>query len=146
MATFAGAENIRVLRDPYSVISDTPAEPAPRAPYYTGRRRRKWQFRSIGSSGILLILTWQLITTCSLGFTVETMNSDYGDPNDTYLWFWQARYVVGICVILCFIFPIVSIIGEVAIGRYKLVSYCLKTMWCMYIFTLVLSLCEESCL
>ncbi|CAI8032592.1 hypothetical protein GBAR_LOCUS18423 [Geodia barretti] len=72
------------------------------------------------------------------------MNVDYGKPNDTYLWFWQARYVVGICVTLCFIFPIVSIIGEVAIGRYKLVSYCLKTMWCMYILALVLSLCEES--
>ena len=140
MATFAGAENIRVLRDSHSVTSDTLAEPAPRVPYYTGRRRRKWQFRSIGSSGILLILTWQFITSCSLGFTFEKMNGDYGEPNDTYLRLWQA----GICVTLCFIFPIVSIIGEVVIGRYKLVSYCLKTMWCMYILALVLSLCEEN--
>ena len=40
--------------------------------------------------------------------------------------------------------PIASLLAEVVIGRYKLVSYSLKAMWLLSIICCVLSVCQEN--
>ena len=42
---------------------------------HTDRRRRKWTFRNIGSSSILLILTWVFIVQCSLSSLLSLENT-----------------------------------------------------------------------
>ena len=153
MATSASSESLITLQDSCSSINHKEAESAPKFQKFqlwsTGRLWTKWQFRSIGSRSILLILIWQVLISCSLGFTFETMqswinkgsNTEEGEPS---LWVLQKKSIVGILVLCCIIFPISSLLAEVAIGRYKLISYSMKLMWLLYIVVAVIALCEES--
>ena len=145
MASSDAAEKAITMRDSCSSISNTLAESTPRFQKFRdfGRLlRRKWQFRSIGSRSILLILIWQLLITSSLGITwgklqVYTLALT---KDETPL----VLPATGILVLSCSIFPISSLLAEVAIGRYKLISYSLKLMWLLYIVSAVISVWEES--
>ena len=154
MATSDGAENAITLRDSCSTINNTQAKSTPRLHKFRhfGRLlRRKWQFRSIGSRSILLILIWQFLITCSLGITLGELQvytlalkdePVAATPKDeTYPLEVAAT---GILVLCCSILPISSLLAEVAIGRYKLISYSLKLMWLLYIVSAVISVWEES--
>ena len=146
MATSDGAENAITLRDSCSTINYTLAESTPRFQKFrhVGRvLRRKWQFRSIGSRSILLILIWQFLITCSLGITWgELQVYTLALKKDEI--FPLGLPAIGILVLCCSIFPISSLLAEVAIGRYKLISYSLKLMWLLYIVSAVISVWEES--
>ena len=120
---------------------------------YTNRRqrsRRKWEIRSIGSSSLLLILTWEFIITCSLGLTLQTMQNMKMnlDPEQRYnpaaLWVVEAKYVLGISALTCLTIPIVSLLAEVAIGRYKFVSFSLKAIWILSVIDTIVSLCGKN--
>ena len=146
MATSDGAENAITLRDSCSTINYTQAESTPRFQKFrhVGRLlRSKWQFRSISSRSILLILTWQLLITCSLGITWGELQyyTLALTKDETYALGVPAT---GILVLCCSIFPISSLLAEVAIGRYKLISHSLKLMWLLYIVSAVISVWEES--
>ena len=114
---------------------------------YTNTWRRKWRFRSIGSSSLLLILTWQFIIRCSLGFTrhrtryvfFEKEKEEHGSD---YLWIVGDGVIsVTTLLISC---PAASLLAEVVISRYKLVSYSLKAMWLLSFVGSVISVCEDS--
>ena len=53
-------------------------------------------------------------------------------------------YILGFATLSCVLVPVVSLLAEVVIGRYRLVSYSLKTMWLLSIVASVLSVCEET--
>ena len=111
----------------------------------TDRQRRKWRLRGIGSSSLLLILTWGFIISCSINFTQETFDVYYQVEKERTvpLWVVDANIVV-ISSLSCITIPIVSLIAEVAIGRYKLVSYSLKAMWFISIVGSVITICGET--
>jgi peptide/histidine transporter 3/4 len=111
----------------------------------TDRQRRKWRLRGIGSSSLLLILTWGFIISCSINFTQETFDVYYQVEKERTvpLWVVEANIVV-ISSLSCITIPIVSLIAEVAIGRYKLVSYSLKAMWFISIVGSVITICGET--
>ena len=106
---------------------------------HTNSRKRKWQFRSIGSSSLLLILTWQFILQCSLFLTV---NRIFKEENSVHPWI-SGKTVIGVATvsISC---PIASLLAEVLISRYKLVSFSLKALWLLSICDCAFSVCGES--
>ena len=103
---------------------------------HTNRRRRKWTFRNIGSSSILLILTWVFIVQCSLSLLLSSESTQ-----EKAQW-EQLTGFVGVSTLICIIIPIVSLLAEVVFGRYKLVSISIKIMWLLYIATSAISVCE----
>ena len=142
MATRAGAEeSIITLRES---CNETLTESVPRATNsggikYIRRQRRKWQCRSIGSSSLLLILTWQLIIQCSINITVYRILRE-----DSSLSSWlSGKTLIGIAT-LSISCPIASLLAEVLISRYKLVSCSLKAIWLLCIADCVISLCGGS--
>ena len=148
MASSDAAEKALNMRDSCSSISNTLAESIPRFQKFRNFGRllgRKWQFRSIGSRSILLILIWQLLITSSLGITWRKLQAYSStlktDETESYS---LVLPVLGILVLSCSILPISSLLAEVAIGRYKLISYSLKLMWLLYIVSAVISVWEES--
>ena len=58
-------------------------------------------------------------------------------------WVVQWKSLIGIAMFLV-TFPIASLIAEVATGRYRLVSFCLKAMWLLTIVGSAISICEGS--
>ena len=116
---------------------------------HAGRSRRKWQFRGIGSSSILLILTWEFMICCSLGFPVYRIeylhrHSRNQDDNDyVSLWLMQGKYLFGIAALSTILLPIVGLLAQVAVGRYKLISYSLRTLWILSAIASIISIIEE---
>ena len=113
-------------------------------------RRRKWRHRSIGSRSLLLILAWEFIICCSLGFTLKTMQqyksnlSSEEKENPAYLWLVEPKYTLVFSSVSFISIPIASLLAEVVIGRYKLVSYTLKGIWLLSIVGNVLTLCGKT--
>ena len=148
MASSDAAEKAITMQDSCSSISNTQAESTPRFQKFRNFGRllgRKWQFRSIGSRSILLTLIWQLLITSSIGITWRKLQAYSStlktDETESYS---LVLPVLGILVLCCSILPISSLLAEVAIGRYKLISYCLKLMRLLYIVSAVISVWEES--
>ena len=151
MATIAASaeESIITLRDSCGVIDKSLTESAPGGQEryrcqirHATRRRRKWPFRSIGSSSILLIITWQLMIECSLNITVNRMQYIIEEQKKAAQWLTSETFI-GITT-LSISYPIASLLAEVVMSRYKLLSYCLKVMWMFYIAGSVISVCEQS--
>ena len=113
-------------------------------------RRRKWRHRSIGSRSLLLILAWVFIICCSLNFTLKTMKqyksnlSPEKKENPAFLWLLEPKYALVISSVIVITIPIASLLAEVVIGRYKLVSYTLKGIWLLSIVGNVLTLCGKT--
>ena len=108
---------------------------------------RKWKCRSIGSKSLLLILIWAFIIRCSLGFILHKMEHFHSgkeeDRGAASLWTVRGETLLGIAT-LSISCPIASLLAEVVISRYKLVSYSLKAMWSLAIVGSVISVCEGS--
>ena len=104
-------------------------------PPLTGRPRKKWQHRSIGSRNILLILTWSFIVNCSQR-VLETRESKITSP-----WLVQFNDYIYLAAfaISC---PIASLLAEVVIGRYKFISLLLRALWLLHITGVGISLSE----
>ena len=113
---------------------------------HSNSRKRKWTIRSIGSSSLLLILTWHFIILCSvnisdgrLQYVLSNLDKEKGDSS---LWFTGETVITVTAIyISC---PIASLLAEVLISRYKLVSYSLKALWLLSIVDCVISVCKES--
>ena len=108
---------------------------------------RKCSSRSIGSRSILLILTWQFLIQCSLGFTLKHFNFSYQPEKegslslvDNSVLVVQKKYILGFAIFSFVLIPIISLLAEVVIGRYRLVSYSLKAMWLVSIAYSVVSI------
>ena len=146
MATRASAEeSITTLREPRNVtrliLTGRANEMNRVGIKYTNRKRRKWQCRSIGSSRLLLILIWLFIIQCSTYLTVNRLIKK--EKEDSVSRWFTDESLIGIATvsISC---PIASLLAEVVLSRYKLVSFSLKVMWLLSIVDCVISLCEES--
>ena len=114
---------------------------------HTGiRPRRKWQFRGIGSSSILLILTWEFIISCSLAFSLYRIQffTKQDLHNSVSLWFSKAKYLIGVAVVSTILLPLIILLAQVVIGGYKLISCCLKILWILSLIASIISIFEES--
>ena len=108
----------------------------------TKQKRKKWPFRSIGSSSLLLILTWQFIIQCSLSVTRNRIQYQMSETVNKDSQWIMGDTLLGVAT-LSISCPIASILAEVAFGRYKLVSFSLKAMWIISVFTCIVSICQE---
>ena len=117
---------------------------------HPGRSRRKWQFRGIGSSSILLILTWEFIICCSLAFPLYRIlyfhfsSGSQDQQNSVSLWFTKGKYLIGIAVVSTILLPLIILLAQVVIGGYKLISCCLKILWILSVIASIISIFEES--
>ena len=150
MATKTTAEeSIITLREPCNELGHTRTGSVPRAKEMnkavikcTNKKRRKLQCRSIGSSSLLLIFTWLFIIQCSLHLTLKKILQKEKKDSSISQWFTDEA-LIGIATVSvsCII---ASLLAEVLISRYKIVSFSLKAMWLLCIADSVISLCEES--
>ena len=114
------------------------------------RSKRKWQFRGIGSSSILLILTWEFIICCSLAFPLYRIRYFHFSSrkqdlhNSFFIWFTKAKYLIGIAVVSTILLPLISLLAQLVIGGYKLISCCLKILWIISVIASIISIFEES--
>ena len=150
MATSHGGEDSITSREPCSSADNLLSVSAPkiqRSSSKPGRLRRKCSFRSIGSRSVLLVLAWEFIIQSTLGFTLHKMQ--YSEPvkgneeSSVVLWIQNSTYLTSLSV-LSISCPIASLLAEVVIGRYKLMSYTLRALWLLSIISALISLCEES--
>ena len=109
---------------------------------------RKLSFRSIGSRSILLILAWQFIIRCAIGFAFNNFNQLQKEGSlglgESSVFAVHEKYILGCAILSCVLIPIVTLLAEVVIGRYRLVSYSLKAMWLLSIVGSVFSICEKA--
>ena len=156
MATRCDTREGVTLKESCSGVSNTLTESAPRVQETNRSHDRhnckywKYSYRSIGSRSLLLLLTWQFIIQCSLGFTLKHFIFNFQLEEDS-LDFWissqlvvQERYILGIATLSCVLVPIISLLAEVVIGQYRLVSFSLKAMWLLSIVGSVFSIYEEA--
>ena len=152
MATYRrGAEESITLRESYSVVNNKSATEAQSLlDRHSGRSRRKWPFRGIGSRSILLILTWDFIICCSLAFPLFRIHyfhfsSRKQDQDGSIsLWFTKGKYLIAIAVVSTILLPVISLLAQVVIGRYKLISYSLRILWILSVIASIISIFEES--
>ena len=112
--------------------------------------RRKWRFRKLGSNTILLIIAWEFIASCSLSLTMHKILQHFHSTLDKEeedgslsLWMVKGDTLIGIAT-LSISCPIASLLAEVVISRYKLVSFSLKVMWLLSLTASIVSICQES--
>ena len=55
----------------------------------------------------------------------------------------QGKYLFGIAALSTILLPIVGLLAQVAIGRYKLISYSLRTLWILSVIASIISIIEE---
>ena len=152
MATYRnGAEESITLQESCSVVNNKSArEVQSLLDRHSGRSRRKWPFRSIGSSSILLILTWNFIICCSLAFPLYRIhyfhfNSRKNDPDSfVSLWLTEGKYLIGIAVVSTILLPVISLLAQVLIGGYKFIRYSLRILWILSVIASIISIFEES--
>ena len=108
----------------------------------TGRGGIKWKFRSIGSRSILLLLTWEFIICCSLGFNIHYFHLSSEKEESDLIWLKKGEALIGIAALPTILLPIVSLLAQVLIGRYKLISHLLKTLW---VFSIAASIISVVC-
>ena len=153
MATRCDTGEGVTLIESSSGVSNTLTESAPRVQEADRSQVRfvKCSYRSIGSRSLLLLLTWQFIIQCSLAFTQKNFifNCKVQKENSLGLgkvsqFVVHERNILGLATLPCVLVPVVSLLAEVVIGRYRLVSYSLKAMWLLSIVCSVFSICEEA--
>ena len=64
--------------------------------------------------------------------------------NPAVVWLLEPKYALVISSVIVITIPIASLLAEVVIGRYKLVSYTLKGIWLLSIVGNVLTLCGKT--
>ena len=64
--------------------------------------------------------------------------------NPAFVWLVEPKYALVISSVSFISIPIASLLAEVVIGRYKLVSYTLKGIWLLSIVGNVLTLCGKT--
>ena len=150
MATSHGGEDSITSREPCSSADNLLSVSAPkiqRSSSKPGRLRRKCSFRSIGSRSVLLVLAWVFIIQSTLSFTLHKMQYSEAvkgnEESSVVLWIQNSTYLISLPV-LSVSCPIASLLAEVVIGRYKLMSYTLRALWLLSIISALISLCEES--
>ena len=152
MATSHGGEDSITSREPCSSADNLLSVSAPkiqRSSNKPGRLWRKCSFRSIGSRSVLPVLAWVFIIQSTLGFTLHKMQyskvvkSNEDEESSVVLWTQKSTYLISLSV-LSVSCPIASLLAEVVIGRYKLMSYTLRALWLLSIISALISLCEES--
>ena len=114
---------------------------------HNGKQRRKWKFRSIGSSRVLLILIWYFIICCSLELTLHQMQyfQSLENQDNESIPLWMVKSLRLLCMAtLSISCPVASLLAEVVMSRYKLVSYCLKAIWLLSVVSAIVSICEDS--
>ena len=136
MATETEESNITLRESGGGELTQT--ESVQEAQNYKCETRRKWPFRSIGSRSLLLVLTWQFIIQCLLSTTRNRMHYLISDGAKDLRWI-KGETLLGVAT-LSISCPIASILAEVAFGRYKLVSFSLKAMWTISVFTCIVSI------
>ena len=99
------------------------------------RRRRKWQFRSVGSRNTLMIIAWIFIIFCSQ-HSIDITETEKLSP-----WLGQLNSIMKLATfaISC---PIASFLAEVFIGRYRFISFTLRVLWLLHSAGLGISLLE----
>ena len=112
--------------------------------------KRKWQFRTIGSSHLVIILVWGFIIDCSLRLTdyrlqyphmqLENMQLEEDNSVSPWLTHWSEIATSVTFAISC---PLAGLLAEVAVGRYRLISHSLKALWVLSIAGSALSICEH---
>ena len=55
----------------------------------------------------------------------------------------QGKYLFGIAALSTILLPIVGLLAQVAIGRYKLISYSLRILWILSVIASIISIIEE---
>ena len=114
---------------------------------HKARSGRKWRHRGIGSRSLLLILIWEYAICCSLGFPlyrIQYLGSSKRSKFDSIsLWLMQEKSLISIAVLSTILLPVVSLLAQVVIGRYKLISYSLKTVWLISVIASLISICED---
>ena len=152
MATYRNdTEESITLQESCSIVNNISArEVQSLLDRHSGRSRRKWPFRSIGSSSILLILTWKFIICCSLAFPLYRIryfhfSSRKNDPDSfVSLWLTEGKYLIGIAVVSTILLPVISLLAQVLIGGYKFICYSLRILWILSIIASIISIFEES--
>ena len=51
---------------------------------------------------------------------------------------------VEISTLLCVSIPVVSLLADMAVGKYKVVSHCLRAVWLLSTLSAIVSVCEKS--
>ncbi|CAI7993722.1 hypothetical protein GBAR_LOCUS1308, partial [Geodia barretti] len=107
-----------------------------------------WRHRGIGSRSILLILIWEYAISCSLCFPLYRIQYLFSSKQSKFdsisLWLMQEKSLVSIAVLSTILLPVVSLLAQVVIGRYKLISYSLKTLWLFSVIASLISICEDK--
>ena len=109
--------------------------------------KQKWQFRTIGTSHLVIILVWGFITYCSLSLTINRLRYSHMQlekkqlekDDSVYTWLTQWSTIIMI-TISC---PLAGLLGEVVVGRYRLISHSLKALWLLSIAGSVISTAEH---
>ena len=104
-------------------------------------RKRKFMLRGFGSKKLFIILAWVFITSSSMHF--QTITLEYiSEENNISIWF--ANYVTYFTAfaISC---PVASLLAEVVVGRYKLVSWTLRALWTVSLTGSVIAILFEYC-
>ena len=142
----SGEETITLRQSCSSVNKESPALIVKTS--CKGRPGRKWHLRSIGSSSLLIILIWEYAISCSLGlslYRIQYLSSMKPDEyNSVSLWLMNEKSLIGIVVLSSLFLPVVGLLSQVAIGRYKLISYFIKILWIFSVIASIISICEES--
>ena len=85
---------------------------------HNGKQRRKWKFRSIGSSRVLLILIWNFIICCLPGLTLYQMQyfqSILENQDNESIPLWMVKCLpLATLSISC---PVASLLAEVVMSR-----------------------------
>ena len=97
----------------------------------TDRHRKKWPFRGFGSKNIFIILAWVFVANCSRHFKDSFRRSPWLLELNSVVYF--AAFALS-----C---PVASLLAEVAVGRYKLISYTLRVLWVFSVAGSLLSVC-----
>ena len=106
-------------------------------------RKRKWPFRSIGSRRLVLILVWGFLIDCSLSLTNYKLQYTrlLVEDNTVSPWstHWNKLAMLATFAIFC---PLASLLAEVIVGRYQLISHSMKVLWLLSIAGTILSICQ----
>ena len=123
-------------------VTDIQERSSSRSTRHVGRAKTKWQFRSFGSSKILILLAWTYIMNCSQHIR-ENMAEEYvlNSKRDTIpQWLVQLNSIIY-SVAFAVSCPIASLLAEVVVGRYKFISYILRAQWLLFLSGTVGAVC-----
>ena len=75
----------------------------------------------------------------SLSFTITRLNLIV-EPEEAVV----TVKAVEISTLLCVSIPVVSLLADMAVGKYKVVSHCLRAVWLLSTLSAIVSVCEKS--